>query len=118
VARGEAARRLDEAHKLLDEIEHMLADMRRTNDGRQAEVITTAAGSFLDVTTKSVSWLLFEQRNRRRASGTSPRSASTRACRSASRRWRQDLHQHADIAGAQRRPRSRQAVVWHGGTFR
>ena len=28
--RAEAARRLDEAHKLLDEIEHMLADMRRT----------------------------------------------------------------------------------------
>jgi hypothetical protein len=28
--RAEAARRLDEARKLLDEIEHMLADMRRT----------------------------------------------------------------------------------------
>ena len=34
--RAEAARRLDEAHKLLDEIEHMLADMRRTlMGGRQ-----------------------------------------------------------------------------------
>jgi hypothetical protein len=28
-ARTEAARRLDEAHKLFDEVEHMLADMRR-----------------------------------------------------------------------------------------
>jgi hypothetical protein len=28
--RAEAARRLDEARKLLGEIEHMLADMRRT----------------------------------------------------------------------------------------
>jgi hypothetical protein len=50
-------------------------------------------GSSLDVTTKSVRLLRqFEQRNRRRASGTSPRPASTRPCRSASRRWRQDLH--------------------------
>ena len=28
--RAEAARRLDEAHKLLDEINNMLAEMRRT----------------------------------------------------------------------------------------
>ena len=35
--RAAAARRLEEAHKLLDEIEYMLADMRRTllGGGRQ-----------------------------------------------------------------------------------
>jgi hypothetical protein len=33
LGRTEAARRLDEAHTLLDEIEHMLADMRRTMTG-------------------------------------------------------------------------------------
>jgi hypothetical protein len=43
--------------------------------------------------TKSVSLLRqFEQRNRRSTSGTSPRSASISACRSASAWWRQDLH--------------------------
>jgi hypothetical protein len=30
MGRAEAARRLDEAHKLLDEISNMLTDMRRT----------------------------------------------------------------------------------------
>ena len=33
--RAEAARRLDEAHKLLDEIEHMLGDVRRELLGRR-----------------------------------------------------------------------------------
>ena len=35
LGRAEAARRLDEAHKLLDEIVHMLADMRRELLGRR-----------------------------------------------------------------------------------
>ena len=31
--RADAARRLDEAHKLLDEVTHMLTDVRRTMTG-------------------------------------------------------------------------------------
>ena len=35
LGRAEAARRFDEVHKLLDEIEHMLADVRRDLLGRR-----------------------------------------------------------------------------------
>jgi hypothetical protein len=35
LGRAEAARRLDEAHKLLDEVSHMLGDVRRELLGRR-----------------------------------------------------------------------------------
>lgn len=50
-------------------------------------------GRIFTVTTESVSRLpQLEHRKRSSISGTSPRPASTRACRSASAWWRHDLH--------------------------